>query len=54
MNRQVVERGEHLYGAPLVVIGAPLVIDNHEFRPSTGADQLKETLTTFVKRVKNG
>lgn len=40
------------YGAPLVVIGAPLVIDNQEFRPSSGQEQLKETLTKFVKRVK--
>lgn len=40
------------YGAPLVVIGAPLVIDNQEFRPSTGSEQLKETLTKFVRRVK--
>lgn len=40
------------YGAPLVVIGAPLVIDNQEFRPSSGKEQLKDTLTKFVKRVK--
>jgi len=40
------------YGAPFVVIGAPLVIDNQEFRPSSGSDQLKKTLTKFVKRVK--
>lgn len=41
------------HGAPLVVIGAPLVIDNQEFRPSSGSDELMETLTHFVKRVKN-
>ncbi|MEH7380241.1 orotidine 5'-phosphate decarboxylase / HUMPS family protein [Bacillus sp. JJ1533] len=41
------------HGAPLVVIGAPLVIDNQEFRPSSEADQIRETLTNFVRRVKN-
>ncbi|WP_010281229.1 orotidine 5'-phosphate decarboxylase / HUMPS family protein [Bacillus timonensis] len=41
------------HGAPLVVIGAPLVIDNQEFRPSSDSDQLRNTLRNFVKRVKN-
>lgn len=39
-------------GAPIVVIGAPLVIDNQEFKPSTGANELRETLSNFVAKVK--
>ncbi len=42
------------HGAPLVVIGAPLVIDNQEFKPSTDREKLKQILTRFVDRVKNG
>lgn len=39
-------------GAPLVVIGAPLVIDSREFRPSTDEAELLELLKAFVKAVK--
>ncbi|AZN41295.1 orotidine 5'-phosphate decarboxylase / HUMPS family protein [Paenibacillus albus] len=40
-------------GAPLVVVGAPLVIDHKEFRPSTDRGELKQVLETLVARVKN-
>lgn len=49
---QAAEMPKH--GAPLVVIGAPLVIDNREFRPSTDRESLKTVLQQFVERVKNG
>ncbi|MBP3961564.1 orotidine 5'-phosphate decarboxylase / HUMPS family protein [Paenibacillus lignilyticus] len=39
-------------GAPLVVIGAPLVIDKQEFKPSQDREQLKGILQQFVSRVK--
>jgi 3-hexulose-6-phosphate synthase/6-phospho-3-hexuloisomerase len=38
-------------GAPLVVIGAPLVIADHELRPAGDADLLFETISRFVQRV---
>lgn len=41
-------------GAPLVVIGAPLVIDKKEFKPSTDRAELREILRQFVERVKHG
>jgi 3-hexulose-6-phosphate synthase len=41
-------------GAPLVVIGAPLVIDKQEFKPSTDREKLKQILRQIVERVKNG
>ncbi|MFB5189801.1 orotidine 5'-phosphate decarboxylase / HUMPS family protein [Alicyclobacillus fastidiosus] len=40
------------YGAPLVVVGAPLVIDNKAFRPSTDADELRTILKHLVDKVK--
>ncbi|SDO42397.1 3-hexulose-6-phosphate synthase / 6-phospho-3-hexuloisomerase [Paenibacillus sp. yr247] len=40
-------------GAPLVVIGAPLVIDKQEFKPSTDREKLKQILRQIVERVKN-
>ncbi|NUL81202.1 MAG: orotidine 5'-phosphate decarboxylase [Armatimonadetes bacterium] len=39
-------------GAPLVVIGAPLVIDDQAFTPSTSADALESAIRTFVQRAK--
>ncbi|MFC4810892.1 orotidine 5'-phosphate decarboxylase / HUMPS family protein [Paenibacillus sp. GCM10023250] len=39
-------------GAPLVVIGAPLVIDRQEFKPSTDREALLGILRRFVERVK--
>src|SRR5215212_3693374 len=39
-------------GAPLVVIGAPLVIDNEEFRPSDSDDRLEALLRRIVQEVK--
>jgi 3-hexulose-6-phosphate synthase/6-phospho-3-hexuloisomerase len=39
-------------GAPLVVIGAPLVVADHELKPSSDADRLHETIRRFVRRVK--
>jgi 3-hexulose-6-phosphate synthase len=41
-------------GAPLVVIGAPLVVGDHELKPRADADQLYETIRAFVRRVKEG
>ncbi len=39
-------------GAPLVVIGAPLAVADHEFKPGADDDALFQTIRTFVKRVK--
>lgn len=39
-------------GAPLVVLGAPLVIDAHEFKPSDTDDALETVLRDIVTRVK--
>lgn len=41
-------------GARLVVIGAPLVVADHELRPAADAEQLYETIHAFVRRVKEG
>lgn len=49
---QAAEMPKH--GAPLVVVGAPLVIDHREFRPSTDKSELKEILQDLVAKVKNG
>lgn len=40
-------------GAPLVVIGAPLVIDGQEFAPGDTADRLYELLRRIVAEVKS-
>jgi 3-hexulose-6-phosphate synthase/6-phospho-3-hexuloisomerase len=40
------------YGAPLVVVGAPLVIDKKEFKPSTDKEELKTLLQELVRKVK--
>jgi 3-hexulose-6-phosphate synthase len=42
------------HGAPLVVVGAPLVIDRKQFRPSSDQDELKQILRELVTRVKSG
>lgn len=42
------------FGAPLVVIGAPLVIDRREFRPSADRAALLSLLQEFVASVKRG
>ncbi|MCU9613282.1 orotidine 5'-phosphate decarboxylase [Caldibacillus lycopersici] len=39
-------------GAPLVVVGAPLVIDQQEFSPSTNKAELQKILETLVREVK--
>lgn len=39
-------------GASLVVIGAPLAIADHELKPGADADELFETIRSFVLRVK--
>ncbi|MBT3267592.1 D-arabino 3-hexulose 6-phosphate aldehyde lyase [Candidatus Poribacteria bacterium] len=39
-------------GAPLIVLGAPLVIDAHEFSPAASADELERLLSDLVKRAK--
>ncbi|MBS4201304.1 orotidine 5'-phosphate decarboxylase [Bacillus sp. FJAT-49732] len=39
-------------GAPLVVVGAPLVIDKKEFSPSTNKEDLKKILSDLVQQVK--
>lgn len=49
---QAAEMPKH--GAPLVVVGAPLVIDKQEFKPSTNREQLKSILADLVSRVKSG
>jgi 3-hexulose-6-phosphate synthase len=48
---QAAEMPKH--GAPLVVVGAPLVIDKKEFRPSTDKSELKAVLMELVAKVKN-
>ena len=40
------------FGAPLVVIGAPLAVADYELKPSADADQLRETISAFVDRVR--
>jgi 3-hexulose-6-phosphate synthase len=47
---QAVQMPKH--GAPLVVVGAPLVIDKQEFSPSMNRDELKEILIDLNRRVK--
>ena len=47
---QAAEMPKH--GAPLVVVGAPLVIDNKEFKPSTDQTELKTVLQDLVAKVK--
>lgn len=39
-------------GAELVVIGAPLAVADHEFRPGADSDRLFEIVRSFVRRVK--
>lgn len=41
------------HGAPLVVVGAPLVIDKKEFSPSTNPEELSSILKELVERVKS-
>ncbi|MDA8206613.1 MAG: orotidine 5'-phosphate decarboxylase [Thermaerobacter sp.] len=41
-------------GAPLVVVGAPLVIDNHAFSPATERHALSRILGDVVRAVKTG
>lgn len=48
---QAAEMPKH--GAPLVVVGAPLVIDKQEFSPSTNKEELKKILSDLVQQVKN-
>ncbi len=40
------------HGAPLVVVGAPLIIDEKEFSPSTNKEELKQILEDLVQKVK--
>lgn len=40
------------YGSPLVVVGAPLVIDKRQFSPSTDKKELKKILKDLVQKVK--
>jgi 3-hexulose-6-phosphate synthase len=47
---QAAEMPKH--GAPLVVVGAPLVIDGQAFRPSTDGSELHDILQRLVRRVK--
>ena len=39
-------------GADLVVIGAPLAVADHEFKPGADDDKLFETISGFVRSVK--
>jgi 3-hexulose-6-phosphate synthase len=41
-------------GAPLAVIGAPLAVDDREFRPGADDAALQEVIAEFVRRVKTG
>jgi 3-hexulose-6-phosphate synthase/6-phospho-3-hexuloisomerase len=41
-------------GAPLVVIGAPLAVADHELKPAADADRLFATIASFVESVKRG
>lgn len=41
-------------GANLVVIGAPLAVADHEFRPGADDDKLFETIAAFVRAAKEG
>lgn len=41
-------------GAPFVVIGAPLVVGDHELKPAADAEKLLATIQAFVRRVKEG
>jgi 3-hexulose-6-phosphate synthase len=41
-------------GAPLLVVGAPLVISNEAFAPAVGLDRLGEILTELVQSVRSG
>ena len=41
-------------GAPLVVIGAPLVVADQEFRPAADPEGLHRVLSEFVGAVKGG
>jgi len=47
--RQAIECPAH--GAPLVVLGAPLVIDADEFKPVTG-ERLRETLSEICREIR--
>lgn len=48
---QAAEMPKH--GAPLVVVGAPLIIDKKQFSPSAEPDELKKILRELVARVKS-
>lgn len=48
---QAAEMPKH--GAPLVVVGAPLVIDQKEFRPSTDKTELRAVLQDLAAQVKS-
>lgn len=39
-------------GAPLIVLGAPLVVDAHEFSPAASEDKLERLLSDLVRRAK--
>lgn len=39
-------------GASLVVIGAPLAVADYELKPGADADQLADTIRSFVARVR--
>jgi len=41
-------------GAPLTVIGAPLAVDDREFRPGADDEALHDVIAEFVRRVKVG
>ncbi|MBX8631464.1 MAG: orotidine 5'-phosphate decarboxylase [Thermoplasmata archaeon] len=41
-------------GAPLVVIGAPLVIDSHSFSAANEADEMRKVISNVCRLVKKG
>ncbi|MBS4208236.1 orotidine 5'-phosphate decarboxylase / HUMPS family protein [Bacillus sp. FJAT-50079] len=49
-----IEQAAHMpkCGAPLVVVGAPLIIDKQEFSPSSNKEELKVIFKNLVEQVK--
>ena len=48
--QQAIECPAH--GAPLVVLGAPLVIDGEEFKPADSAEKLKSVLMEITQEIR--
>lgn len=46
--------GAAALGAPLTVIGAPLAVDDREFRPGADDEELERVIAEFVRAAKGG